>query len=255
MNTLLHYDLLRLEAFKKNDSVKDAIAISQFEDLTLLKFCPVNYFNYCFGKVENHQVLDLVKEFYSDTVQRQHQILIDSKDRLSQSILEQDEDYHFFKRIAIMKLSPTHPAMDFSEKEMTLVSVTSHNVGEFAWLYLRCFEAENRHAESVEENFLHKLNVPGMKFYFIQRDQQKIGITGLYQNPDFQILSVAAVLPDFRNLGFHKSALSWRIRTCKEMNSLSPIFSWAYQNSISHQNMIKVGMSPAQEIWVYQHVE
>jgi hypothetical protein len=254
MNTLLHYDLLRLEAFQKNRAVRNSIAISQEGSLTLLKFKPINYFNYCLGKIETPQMLDLVREFYSDTVGKQHQVLIDSSDEVSKTILGHCPDYIFTQRIAVMRLLPHQSVNHFSHSEVDLIRVTEHEVQRFAWLYLECFEAENRHSESVEENFLHKLQVCGASFYFVYWNEIPVGITGLYQNDQFQILSVGAVKPEFRNSGFHKAALTWRINRCKSQDPSLPIFSWAYRDSISHQNMLKSGMTLFQELLVYKHV-
>ena len=255
MNTLLHYDLLRLEAFQNNPRVRDSISISHTQDLTLLKFLPVHYFNYCFGKIESKQVLGKVKDFYADAYQGQHQILVDSQDELSKSVLKEAPEYCLYKKIGIMGLPPEVPFQYLNLENTELIPASEENVGEFAWLYLRCFEAENRHAESVEENFLQKFKTPGIQFYFIEWNKSRVGIAGLYAHADFQILSVAAVLPEFRNKGFHQSALTQRINICRERNQTSTIYSWAYQDSISQGNMIKIGMSQVQELWVYRHVE
>lgn len=254
MNTLLQYDLLRLEAFQNNHTVRDSIAISKEGELTLLKFKLVNYFNYCIGKIESPQVLDLIRSFYSDTVEKQHQILIDAEDQISHAIVRECSDYRFFKKIAVMRLKPQESFRDYTHPKLQLRQVTEANIREFAWLYLQCFEAENRHKESVEENFLYKFRVDGVKFYFIQWNNLPIGITGLYQNDEVQILSVGAVKEEFRNLGFHKAALSWRIQTCRNFRPDLPIYSWAYLHSISQENMLKSGMNLAQELLVYQHV-
>lgn len=254
MNTLLHYDLLRLEAFQNNQAVRNAIAISRKSELTLLKFKQVKYFNYCLGRIETPKMLDLVREFYTDTVENQHQILIDSGDEVSKSILSQCNDYRLDQRIAIMSLLPDTPYHRFYHPEVRLKLVTEEEVSDFAWLYLDCFEAENRHSQSVEENFLHKLRIDGLKFYFVQWNQHKVGITGLYQHDEFQLLSVGAIKDNFRNLGFHKSALGCRIELCRTQNPGLTIFSWAYQNSISHINMIKTGMSLHQELLTYKYV-
>ena len=254
MNTLLHYDLLRLEAFQKNQAVRSSIAISREGELTLLKFRPINYFNYCFGKIDSPRVLDLVREFYSDTVEKQHQVLIDAEDYASQSVLDHCQDYRCEQRIAVMQLQPHQNFQPYFHPEIQLLQVTEADIQRFAWLYLECFEAENRHAESVEENFLHKLQVEGVKFYFVQCQDQPVGITGIYQNSQFQILSVGAIKNEFRNFGFHKAALSWRIQLCRTLYPDLPIFSWAYQDSISHANMVKSGMTLSQELLVYRHV-
>lgn len=254
MNSLLHYDLLRLEAFQNNQAVRNSIAIAQEGGLTLLKFKPVKYFNYCLGKIESPKMLDLIRDFYTDTVEKQHQILIDTEDEASKAILSHCPDYQIDQKIAVMCLPPGARYHRFVHTDIRLKQVSENEISEFAWLYLDCFEAENRHAESVEENFLHKLRVDGLKFYFIQRNEQNVGITGLYQNAEFELLSVGAIKYEFRNLGFHKAALSWRIDHCRNQNPDLPIFSWAYQNSISHCNMIKSGMSLFQELLSYKYV-
>lgn len=253
MNTLLHYDLLRLEAFQNNIAVQNSIAISKTGELTLLKFKPIHYFNYCIGKVNSVEALHFIKNFYGDIAENKHQILIDSSDLLSRDILQESSEYSLSEKISIMKLIPEETSDYTICKDVKLVAVTEKNIKEFAWLYLSCFEAENRHEESVEENFRLKLKVDGLRFYFIHYKGKAIGITGLYFHPEFTILSVGAVLKDFRLLGVHKSALSWRILQSMKIQGAKPIYSWAYTDSISYQNMLKKGMAVSQELLVYQH--
>lgn len=253
MNTLLHYDLLRLEAFQNNVSVRNSIAIDETGELTLLKFKTIHYFNYCIGKVTSLELLDYIQKFYADISENKHQILIDSEDYLSGEIIQQSLDYRLEGKISIMKLIPENFAGHPILPEVDLVPVSEQNIKEFAWLYLSCFEAENRHEESVEENFRLKLNVEGLHFYFINYKNKPVGITGLYFHPKFTILSVGAILKEFRFLGIHKSALSWRIQKSQAVQGDQPIFSWAYTDSISYQNMVKTGMQLSQELLVFQH--
>lgn len=254
MNSVFHYDLLRLTAFKKNPTVRDSIAICQLSDFTLFKFREVNYFNYCMGKIESPKMLDFVRDFYSDTMEKQHQILIDSKDEFSKSVLNQCPDYMVDQKIVVTRLLPEEPYHSFSQPEMKIKEVSEKDICEFAWLYLECFHAENRHPESVEENFLQKLRVEGVKLYFIQWNDKNVGITGLYCDEKFQFLSAGAVKANYRGMGFHKSALSWRVALCRSQNPDLSILSWAYQDSISHKNMIKLGMSLDQDILSYKYV-
>ena len=62
-----------------------------------------------------------------------------------------------------------------------------------------------------------------------------------------------AILKEYRFLGIHKSALSWRIQRSEAINGSKPVFSWAYKDSISHQNMVKTGMTVSEELLIYQH--
>ncbi len=253
MNTLLQYDILRLKAFQNNLSVRNSIAINDTGELTLLKFIPINYFNYCIGKINSTEVLDYVKNFYADISENKHQILIDSKDYLSEKIIHRSSNYSLEAKISIMTLMPE----DFNEHlihpEVELIPASGQNIQEFAWLYLACFEAENKHKESVEENFRLKLTVDGLQLYFIYYNHKPIGITGLYFHPQFTILSVGAILKEYRFLGLHKSALSWRIQKSKATTGSKPIFAWAYKDSISYQNMLKIGMTVSQELFAFQH--
>lgn len=253
MNTLLHYDLLRLEAFQQNPEIQNAIAINQCGELTLLKFKPINYFNYCIGKIESTQVIDYVEEFYADIHQKNHQVIIDSKDLLSLDIIKKFPKYKQRETICIMTLSPEEEPVSPQENTIQLKLVLQKDIAEFAWLYLNCFDAENRHEESVVENFRLKLKAPGLEFYFIMVDGVPVGITGLYFHPEFTVLSVGAIQEKYRFQGYHKSALSDRIKRAKTQNPEKPIYSWAYKNSISHQNMIKSGLKLSQEFLAFQH--
>jgi len=254
MNILLQYDLLRLKAYQNNISVRNSIAINHIGELTLLKFIPINYFNYCIGKINSTEVLDYVKNFYSDISENKHRILIDSMDYLSREIIQLSSDYRLEEKISIMTLLSKDFNGHIIDPEMELVPVSEQNIKEFAWLYLACFEAENRHKQSVEENFRLKLNIDGLQLYFIYYNHKPIGITGLYFHPQFTILSFGAVLKEYRFLGLHKSALSWRIQRSKEMQGSKPIFSWAYKDSISYQNMLKIGMTVSQDLLAFQYV-
>lgn len=254
MNTLLQYDLLRLEAFRNNQSIRSTISISHTPALTLLKFTPIQYFNYCIGRIESPEMLDLIRGFYADTFQHQHQVLIDSQDLVSKEVLQKSGVYQNVKRISVMKIDPKSVKSTAVSPEIELVKVTEDRIQEFAWLYLSCFEAENRHAESVEENFLHKSRIPGVSFFFVNFQGNPVGISGLYSDENVQILSVGAIHRSHRNLGFHKASLAHRMKICQSGKPDLPIYSWAYEGSISHQNMIKQGMSLAQQLEVYEHV-
>ena len=254
MNFFLKYDILRLEACQKNENVRDSITISREENLTLLKFKLLKYFNYGIGKIENQQVLERIKNFYADSLERHHQILLNSNDLESQSILEKCPDYELIKSVAVVYLEPKENFQDFSKSGLSLIRVNEKTISEFAWLYLKCFEAENWHPESVEENFRNIFESKGVRFYFLYFEGSPIGITGVYQHDDFYFLSAGAVLPEFRNFGFHKVSLSLRLAMCRNENPDLPIFSWAYFDSISHKNMVACGMSLRKKLLVFQYV-
>jgi len=93
MNSLIQYDLIRLRAFQKNISIRNSISINDTGELTLLKFIPINYFNYCIGKINSKEVLEYVKNFYSDISENKHRILIDSEDFLSREIILESSNY------------------------------------------------------------------------------------------------------------------------------------------------------------------
>lgn len=255
MNPMLHYDVARLQAFQNNSSVRNSIQVSEVENVTVLKFEPVHYFNYAMGRIQTQEVLDWVEQFYLQTGVAQHQFLIDAEDMESRSILEQSSKYRPYTKIALMKLAPEETHLDFERNGLSLDPVTKETIREFAWLYLESFEAENRHAESVETNFEKKLDIPGLELFFIRDKGHPVGVTGIFHQKAYQILSVGAMLSDFRNRGFHKAALSQRLRWCREAAREIPVYSWAYAGSVSHQNMEKVGMSLAQEVLVYRHAQ
>ncbi|MHA7130414.1 hypothetical protein [Algoriphagus namhaensis] len=255
MNPMLQYDVARLQAFQNNHAVCQSIQVSEVDELTILKFEPVKYFNYAMGRIHTNEVLDWVQDYYRQTGVTQHQFLIDAEDLQSRSILDHSDKYQRHTKIALMKLDPAAPHLHFEQKDLGLHRVTHETIRQFAWLYLEAFEAENRHAESVEDNFEKKLEIPGLEFYFVKEQEQPVGVTGIFQRETFQILSVGAILPAFRNRGFHKAALSQRMDRCKQTAPGIPIFSWAYHGSVSHQNMIKTGMELAQEVLVYRHAQ
>lgn len=253
MNSLLQYDLLRLRAFQNNISVRNSIAINDTGELTLLKFIPINYFNYCIGIINSTEVLEYVKNFYSDISENKHQILIDSEDFLSREIILESSNYKLKEKVSIMNLIPDDFTWHLIHPEVEIIPASDQNIKEFAWLYLSCFEAENRHGESVEENFRLKLTEDGLQLYFIHYNNKPVGVTGLYFHPEFTVLSFGAILKEYRFLGLHKSALSWRIQRSKATHESKPIFAWAYKDSISYQNMLKIGMKVYQKLLVFQH--
>lgn len=255
MNPILHYDVARLHAFQKNSSISNFIQVSELENLTVLKFKPIQYFNYAMGQIQTFEILDQVAQSYLQNGIAQHEFLIDAVDVQSRSILEKSGQYSPYTKIALMKLALEDTPFDFEQKGLTLDRVTRDTIDEFAWLYLESFEAENRHSESVESNFREKLEIEGLELFFIREQETPVGVSGIFHSQSYQTLSVGAILPKFRNRGFHKMALSQRLQWCRKSATGVPVYSWAYTGSVSHQNMEKVGMSLAQEILVYRHAK
>ena len=136
--------------------------------------------------------------------------------------------------------------------KVQLVPVGIDNIAVFTDLYLRGFEAEGRSISRVISNFRQLLLVQGIELFIVKYDLQPVGINVIFAKEHEYLLAGGAILPEFRNQHIHKISMAIRINSCLEDFYCSSIFSWAYDESVSLHNMLKIGMTIFEERMIYE---
>lgn len=251
MEEFVFYDKLRLQSFMNNPQVKDVIKIVEDPNLVSLKFPYVDYFNYTQGKLESSDQINKLISFYQEA--RTFKILVDDHDDESRDLVEESGSFALKNKICKTTACKSVPYGSVTTS-ISFEPVREENVETFTSIYLRCFNAENRHPDSLETNFRLKVSMPGSDFYIIYWNHKPVGICGLYHSSDFTLLSVGGVLPAYRFLGIHKAALAFRLSKAFDISPNYKVHAWAYEGSISLSNMIKVGMLMERRYWEYEYV-
>ena len=75
----------------------------------------------------------------------------------------------------------------------------------------------------------------------------------LYQSDTESLLAGGAILPEHRNKGFHQQSLKFRINKAMQKSHAKNIVAWAYNPSISLDNMLKLKMEIQENFNVYEY--
>lgn len=245
MEIFFEYDGFRLKNYQKIKS--NQVSITPLNDLVIYAFPEVSYFNYAF-KMNNHpieieEIKKAQKAYQSQNILNfkiitPHKINIDQKDIAHKNILT---------KLSLSKLE--HP--NFIQKA-SFEKVNGDNLLEFTETYLSGFEAENRCVKTVSNNFSKLLNHSNFYPYLIKNKDITKGVVVLYSSNGHQLLAGGAILPQYRKQNYHKQGVQFRLNKCfNDPNTLS-IASWAYKNSVSMNNMVKCGLVPSQDFYIYE---
>lgn len=255
MEEFTQYDVARLKSFRNNPLVKDNIKIDQKKKVTSLQFKFINYFNYSIGKLENLLELNDLIAFYESSNINQFKLLVNKEDIGTNNIVRKSKKFASCKLIAKTIFTNSENLKQYHNPEISYIKVNENNLIFFIQTYLKCFEAENRHSTSVHENFRQKLLIPHNEFHIIRFEEKSVGICGSYHKDDFGFLSVGGLLPEFRQLGLHKSSIYYRISKSLQKSPEEKIYSWAYDESVSFKNMLKVGMKLEKKFVEYEFIK
>ena len=254
MNIIFQYDLDRLTAYSLNPDNKIEISLGQ--SYNIFSFLEVGYFNYTF--VSNRQPLattdlDRIKTFYLQRNITKHKILISHTDFESATILDSDNDYQHTATIVKtrFKHQPLHQKMNANDVEFETVDST--NIEQFTITYLNSFDAVDKDYKSVARNFKLLLDNKAIQLLLLKSKENIVGINVLYHSNDEVYFAGGAILPEYRNKGFHKASLALRINQAMEAEHAKDIISWAYKSSVSVENMLKMKMQVAEEFLVYEY--
>jgi hypothetical protein len=254
MQLIFKYDLDRLNSYSVN--VQNNIRIVKEAAYTMLSFPEVKYFNYTFPLKDQPLLkfqLKNIEDFYGDQKISRHKIIIAAECKKSNALLSNEGSYKQLATIAKTSLAPLPMYKPQMANNLQFLKVDHEHIGYFTDIYLQAFEAEERNSSTVRENFETLLNISDLDLYLLKYNENFIGVNILYKTPKENLLAGGAIIPEYRNKGFHKIGLAFRIHQSLSNSDSKSIIAWAYKHSISLQNMIKLKMQVQQEFNVYEY--
>jgi hypothetical protein len=252
MELFVRYDLERLSKYASLPQNTSRIRTNVTANYVCLHFADVGYFNYCLCLTIQQipRIVEETKQFYQFTP---HRLLIeDTAQQTDVHPFLNAQGYQTKGRQVVLVAPDQFSKLNTSEAVTDLERVSAKNLHSFTQDYLTAFESDRTDAEPVAVNFSQLLSSPDILLYRVIADQRPVGIAALYQQNEHFLLAGGATLPLYRNQGFHTGALINRLRYCYQHQPVS-ISAWAYEDSISYQNMCRLGLAPHKRYWIYEH--
>ncbi len=251
MELFVRYDLERLSKYASLAHNFDRIRTCLTTSHTCLHFADVDYFNYCVCSDADQisLILEDIKSFYQHTP---HRVLIEDTTPLPPHTLLKQQGYRYKGKQVLLGAPHQIHKLDEYPTAAQLEPVSPATLYSFTQDYLAGFESDRADAKPVALNFAQLLTSSAIQLYRVMAHQQAVGIATLYQESNHFLLAGGAILPPYRNQGYHTSALVGRLRYCLQ-NQPKSISAWAYQDSKSYQNMCRLGLSPLKGYWIYEH--
>lgn len=256
MDIIFRYDIDRLKAYLNNKEYDNNIRIMQSKELSMLCFPEVDYFNYSF--ISDKSPIELsytneIRQFYKIAGISSHKIIAPATCSITHEILCNQLNYNHIKTIVKTSFPIGNKLKDNLPIEINLTKVDEFSIYDFARVYLNGFESIVSEYKKVAANFKQLLEVSDISLFFITIDSKHVGISVLYKNEFEYLLAGGAILKEFRNNHFHKQSMFERIKRSLLKDDVEGIYSSAYKNSISAQNMTSIGMSIKESYNVYEY--
>ncbi|MES2828461.1 MAG: hypothetical protein V4687_09910 [Bacteroidota bacterium] len=251
---MFQYDLDRLKSY----SVNHENNIEIFDGNFFYAFCfpEVGYFNYAFQTSSAPFTVESVaniKKFYLERNILTHKFLVPARSAESNRIISSDNNYTQTGIIAKTVFPSGRIVNQIQEQGVSLTKVDDSNIETYTEIYLNGFEAEGRDAKKVAKNFRTLLSNKAVELYLLKYQNEYVGINVLYNSGTESLLAGGAVLKEFRNNGYHKKGLSYRIQHALRKPEVRNVMSWTYKDGVSYNNMIKLGMDFGEEFMVYEY--
>lgn len=254
MELIFQYDIDRLKAYSTHKH--NNISIIHGENYTSLSFPEVDYFNYVIqtqDKLLGKNDLQCIKAFYENNGISKHQIILSDTDTDSETQFNLNRNgYSFKKSFSQTFITPTTLIENQVSAEVSFIEVTNSNIDLFTSLYLKGFDAHGRDVRKVSANFNTLLNNSKFNLMLIKYGDIFVGINVLYHKKNESLLAGGAIIPEYRNKGLHKAGLNFRIQKALAQNS-NKITAFAYDNTVSLQNMFKVRMVLMKRFNIYEY--
>jgi len=239
MNTFQTYDLFRLLNFKKR---KHTIEFGETDSLVYYRFDEVDYFNYVLIKsfpIAKREFIDILS-IYVNNKRKVVKFIFPIKYKTKvQSLIGLDSFFH--EIICVEKFVLKKEVSKISYQYLLPVK-TETNILLYTKLYLEGFNSNKTNVKDVAKNFKLLLDTGKVDLFLIINNSKIAGVCSNFYNDDKVFLCACTVLEAHRNIGLQKAAIKERI----EIGINKGYFrftSWAYANSLSHQNLIKSGFS------------
>lgn len=251
MLDFVEFDRQRLSAFKKNPTVSNSIDVDIQENIHLLKFLEVDYFNYAFGTVADAPTLSRIREFFQDRKAGRHKIILPDSDQKSIDFIKKSGHYTLKENIAYFQ-SPAKNIQSTQPQNIQLIPVDHTHIGLYTQLYLEVFSAQNNHPSSVEENLRLMLHIPNFHAYLVEYQEESIGICSFWIHKNTLLYTAGGLQEPYRRMKFHLDTLAARTLLAQQAGSFDNISTWASSNSASSHNLHTFGLTNTHNYNVYE---
>lgn len=246
MDLFFEYDIERLRRYAGVVENTGKITVESYPTHLLLSFTDVGYFNYCVCH-EPAKIVDVVGQanaFYGSRSIHHHKLLLDEAcNDESQYRFLLENGYRLKERLmAVEDPILQHRSQPIPEN-LQLERVQAATLPDFTSDYLAAFESEQKNTVPVITNFRQLLDNENIVLFRVRDQAEPVGIAVLYGIESDFFLAGGAILPAFRNRGYHTTALVTRLNQANAQNARR-IISWAYDGGASYRNMLKVGLVP-----------
>ncbi|QDK79371.1 hypothetical protein EXU85_12475 [Spirosoma sp. KCTC 42546] len=254
MDLFYQYDIERLRHYANISVNTRKISIESTASHLLLCFTDVGYFNYCVCH-EPANLPILVKQanvFYTHRQIEHHKLLIEEAhcQEYHYQYLVQN-GYCLKERLVAVRDTMLHYRQHACQSGIQLEPVCEATMLAFTKDYLAAFESEQPDSTLVSNNFSQLLRNQNITLFRVTDHKEAVGIAVLYRVQNDFVLAGGAILPTFRHKGYHTAALVTRLNWSNSQKARS-IIAWAYHNSVSYRNMLKVGLTPYKTYRVYE---
>jgi hypothetical protein len=245
MDLFFEYDVERLRRYARVADNTGKINIESYPTHLLLSFTDVGYFNYCVCH-EPAEIADVVGQadgFYASRSIHHHKLLLDearSDEAQYRFLLE--KGYSLKERLMAVEDPILRHRSQSLPENLQLERVQEATLRDFTEDYLAAFESEQKNTTPVITNFRQLLDNENIALFRVRDRAEPVGIAVLYENKNDFFLAGGAILPTFRNRGYHTTALVTRLNWANAQNARR-IISWAYDGGASYRNMLKVGLT------------
>lgn len=254
MDLFVHYDIERLRRYATLPTNASRIHLVSSTAAQLLCFPEVDYFNYsvCYEPRQLSQLIQEAGAFYQQHGVTCHRLLVEETPEAAEAhALLQQKHYTWKGNQVLMHQNSLSKTVARPSSQTWLRPVCTESLLAFTKDYLSGFDSQRTDISQVASNFRQLLSSPSISLYRVIADEQAVGVAVLYRHGSEFLLAGGAVLSQYRQKGYHKKALISRLQQCYQQNATA-ITGWAYDQSISYQNMLKLGLTPHKRYRIYE---
>jgi hypothetical protein len=254
MQLIFKYDIDRLLSYASDTN--NNIHIVDKDSFMMLCFPEVDYFNYAFTPINqtlSARQLNYIEHFYLDKNIIKHKVIINANCPESNAMLQNHSGYKHTSTISKTVVASTHNHQAKHSDNLDFIKADDSNIDLFTKLYLKSFGSNKKPNATIVNNFKSLLRLVDLDLFLLKSEDKYVGINVLYQSDTESLLAGGAILPEHRNKGFHQQGLKFRINKAMQKSHAKNIVAWAYNPSISLDNMLKLKMEIQENFNVYEY--
>jgi hypothetical protein len=256
MQLMFKYDIDRLLSFASN--ADNNIHIVDKDSFMMLCFPEVDYFNYAFTPTNQElsaNQLSEIKLFYLNQKITKHKVIINASCYESILLMQSHSSYKHTSTISKTVITPLSNYQTKQSEGLDFIEVDGSNIDLFAKLYLDGFDSRKKIDFAIVNNFKSLLKLGDLDLFLLKTEGKYVGINVFYQSDTESLLAGGAILPKYRNKGFHQQSLKYRIDGAIQKKNAKSVVAWAYNPSISLNNMLKLKMEIQENFNVYEYCQ